>query len=395
MKINNKDTKIKILIAYQYLSFKGGIEEVILNQSKYLKEEGYNVEILTSKFLPNEPLITKDGITIHRIQSFNFVYKFFGIPFALPFLDPFNLIRISKIIQKSDLINIHGHPYFSSFIYLILGKILQKPIVITQHNTSIKSNSTVINHVYTLFDKTIGKFNLNNADQIITVSDETKKYVEPLTRNKQKIETIYNGIDSNKFFPIRNKKQLRSKFGIPSNKFICLTIRRLTFKNGIETFLNVAKLSDQYNILFLLGGTGPDAQKIQNYIKTNSIHNVKLLGFIVDKDLSSYYALSDVFILPSIQGEGFPMVVLESFSSGLPVIATKSGGHIEIIKNGITGYLTDINNPIQISQKIEYLSGQSKEIQKMSNNCRSLIQRRFSWKVNIHQLISLYERMIS
>lgn len=389
----NKKRKLKILIVYQYLSFKGGIEEVILNQSKYLKEKGYQIEILTSKYKPNEPLKTKDGVTIHRIPSLNFAYKLFGIPFAIPFLDPFNLIKIKRIIQKSHIVNIHGHPYFFSFIYSVMSKMLKKQVILTQHNTNIQSNSNLINFVYFLFDQTIGKFNLNNADRIIAVSNETKKYVETLTNKKEKIETIYNGVDTNEFKFISNKNQLRSKFEISKEKFVCLTIRRLTFKNGIEMFLNVAKFSDQTKTLFLLGGTGSDSEKIKKYIKTNNINNVKLLGFVRDEDLPSYYSISDVFILPSIQGEGFPMVVLEAFSSGLPVIATKSGGHIEIIKNNKTGYLVEINNYLEMANKIKYLIVNETIKCSMSNNCRELVVNNLSWNKNINKYIDVINKL--
>jgi glycosyltransferase involved in cell wall biosynthesis len=385
----NKSKQLKILIAYQYLSFKGGIEEVILNQSKYLKEKGYHIEILTSKFGPNEPLITQDGITIHRIPSFNLIYTLFGIPFAIPYLDPFNIIKIKNIIQKSDIVKIHGHPYFSSFIYTVISKALNKPIILTQHNTNIQSNSRIINFVYFLFDQTIGRFNLNAASKIIAVSNETRKYVETLTRDKHKIETIYNGVDIQKFNITGDKTLLRSKYRIPKDKFICLTVRRLTFKNGIEMFLNVAKRSDQDKTLFLLGGTGPDKSRIERYIASNKINNVRLLGFIRDEDLPSYYELSDLFLLPSIQGEGFPMVVLEAFSSGLPVVATKSGGQIEIIHNDKTGYMVNINDDIEMGNVINTYKQNPELLLSMSKNCREFIVDNLSWRQNIMKYISV------
>jgi glycosyltransferase involved in cell wall biosynthesis len=383
-KSHNK--KLNILIAYQYLSFKGGLEEVILNQSKYLKENGHNVSIVTSKYNKNEASKTKDGVTIHRFPSLNFTYKLFGIPFAIPILSISNYKKINKLFKNADVINIHGHPYFSSFIYLLISKIQKKPVILTQHNTNIKSNSKFINSVYFLIDQTLGKFNLESSQKIIAVSYETKKYIDTLSKNKQKIGVIYNGVDSKRFNVKTNKNILRKKFGLPQDKFICLTIRRLTLKNGIETFLNTAKLCDQNKTLFLVGGTGPDKKRIEEYIKINKITNVKMLGFVEDNDLASYYSLSDIFILPSIQGEGFPMVVLEAFSSGIPVIATKSGGQIEIIKKDKTGYLVDINKPEQISKIVMQLISNENQLEIMSKNCRALASSTFNWNQNIDKL---------
>ncbi len=388
MKKQFKKKKLKVVIAYQYLSFKGGIEEVIYNQSKLLKARGYDVELLTSEYAKNEPKLSRDGVSIQRIPSLNFTYKYLGVPFAIPFLSLRNIKKIKKIIKSADVVNVHGHPYLASFVYILISKLLSKPVLLTQHNTNIESNSKLINTVYYIFDRTLGKFNLANSNKVIAVSGETGKYVETLLSNKRKIEIIYNGVDTKRFVPTSSKNRLRKKFGIDTDKFVCITIRRLTFKNGIETFLRSAKLCDSQKTLFLLGGTGPDKGKIEEFIKKNKIKNVKMLGFVSDEDLASYYALSDVFILPSIQGEGFPMVVLEAFSSGIPVIATRSGGQVEIISDGATGYLVDINKPKQIKNHVEYLSENKKLLKTMSENCQKLVKKSLSWEKNIAGLIN-------
>jgi glycosyltransferase involved in cell wall biosynthesis len=384
-----KNKKLNIVIAYQYLSFKGGIEEVILNQSKYLKQKGHNVEILTSQYGKDEAGRTKDGIVVHRIPSINITYKLFGIPFAIPTPTFANYKKIARIIKNADVINIHGHPYLTSFLHMIISKKFKKPVILTQHNTNIQSKSKIINTVYFFFDQTLGKFNLNNSKKVIAVSKETKKYIQTLMDKDENIEVIYNGVDLDRFNVKYNKSKLRTKFKIPTDKFVCLTIRRLTFKNGIENFLNIAKLCDQKKTLFLLGGTGPDAEKIKNYIQQNEIKNIKLLGFVKDEDLAQYYALSDVFILPSINGEGFPMVVLESFSSGVPVLATRSGGHIEVIKKDKTGYLVDTNKSHEMSEKIDHLIKNEKLLKALSKTCRELVETKLSWKQNITQFENL------
>lgn len=385
--IHNK--KLNIVIAYQYLSFKGGLEEVILNQSKYLKLNGHTVSIVTSDYHKNEPNTTKEGIIIHRFPALNFTYKLFGIPYAIPLLNIAHYKKISKIFKNADVINIHGHPYFASLIYLLISKRHKKPVILTQHNTNIKSKSLFINTFYSIIDRTIGKFNLISSNKIIAVSHETKKYIHTLLPNKEKIIVLYNGVDTKRFNAVLNKRTLRDKFGLPQNKFISITIRRLTFKNGIETFLNTAKLCDPNKTLFLVGGTGPDKNKIEEYIKINNITNVKMLGFVTDEDLPLFYRLSDIFILPSIQGEGFPMVVLEAFSCGIPVIATKSGGHVEIIENDKTGYLVKINKPEQISEIVTNLISNGKLLELMSKNCRALASNNFDWNKNIDGLTTI------
>jgi spore coat protein SA len=105
--------------------------------------------------------------------------------------------------------------------------------------------------------------------------------------------------------------------------------------------------------------------------------------------------MSDLFILPSKKGEGFPLVVLEAFASGTPVIATKSGGHEEIIKNGNNGYLVDVDSAKQISNKILHLKSNKILLKKMAVNSRKLAEDYFSWNTNINNLNRMYKEEVN
>lgn len=388
---NNK----KILIAYQYLSFKGGIEHVIISQAHYLQEAGYDVQILTSAF-DTEEKNTIEGITVTRIPSFNFAYKKFGIPFAIPILTPKNSKQMKALITDSDIVNVHGHPYFASFIYIWLSKQVNVPVILTQHNTKIHATSRLVNSICDISDATLGKYNLLHSDGIIAVSQKTKEYMQTILGKKgNNIDVLYNGIDVTRFSPIKDKKKLREKYTIPLDSFICLTIRRMTFKNGIDILLEVAKHTKNKHIHFLLGGVGPETEKIKKYIADNAITNVSLLGFIRDSELPEYYSLSDLYILPSRDGEGFPMTILEAFACGLPVLATKSGGHVEIITEDKTGFLVETNNYKKILEKLEYLAQNTDQLPIISKNCRQLMMQDFTWEKNKKGFISKIEEVMA
>lgn len=375
---------MKVLIAYQYFSFKGGIEHVITSQSSLLNQQGYEVALLTSEYLDNQPSEITPKIPINRIASFNYLYTKLGIPFAIPHPTPKNFKKIQELIRSYDVINVHGHPYLFSFIIILMAKVAKKPVILTQHNTKIKATNKFVDIIYFISDHTIGKYNIANSATIITVSDETRKYIAGLKPDASpRMKTIYNGIDSSLFKPIKNKSSLRKELGLPVDAFICFTVRRITFKNGIDTLLEAAASNKDMSIHFVIGGTGSDLEKAKRYINTKKMNNVTLLGFVNDNALPKYYAAADVFILPSRQGEGFPMVVLESFSSGLPVIATRSGGHTEIIDDS-NGYLVEPESPTQIVEKIQEL--RSRDLLAMGKRCRKLILERFTWEANTASL---------
>jgi glycosyltransferase involved in cell wall biosynthesis len=314
----------------------------------------------------------------------------FGIPFAIPVLTPGNIIRMYHEVKNADVINIHGHPYFASFVYVCFAKLLKKRIVLTQHNTRICSDSAFVNFIYGLFDRTLGMYNLDNSSHIIADSRATESYIREISDNHN-ITVIYNGVYSSQFSNKISKAILRKKLHIPHKKFICLTVRRITFKNGIDNLLAAARLCTNSDVLFLVGGTGPDLESAQKKISGSGLKNIIFTGYISDADLPSYYCASDVFILPSRKGEGFPIAVLEAMAAGLPVIATKSGGHTEIITNGETGYMVEVQSPEEINNRIETLYADTDLRKHISDTCTKLVREQFTWKTNIQKFIRIIE----
>lgn len=371
----------------------GGLELVAYNHAKEIVKRGHQVTIITSKLGEEAEEEIIDGIKVIRVKALNFLENHFGVPY--PIFYPKLLLRLKEKIKESDVINTHGIVWMQSFFGVIISRIYQKPIVLHQHNTYVNYKNPILRLIETIADKTIGRYTLNSADHIIAGSGETKKYVLSIAKKLNNISISYNGVDFQSFKPVKNKKIVRKKFNINPEVFICFTIRRITFKNGIDTFLQVAKFfKKRKDILFVLGGKGPDIVMVKKYIIKNHLSNIKLLGFVSDEELPDYYALSDIFILPSKMGEGFPMVVVEAFASGLPVIGTNTGGQIEIIKDDQTGFIVESNKPRQIAEKIEYLYENKKLLKEMSKNCRKLIEKEFSWERNVDNLLLVYQEVL-
>lgn len=381
---------VKILVAYQYFSFKGGIEHVIASQLEALDEQGHEVSLLTSSYLDVPTRELGPRIPIYRLSALNYLYDKLGIPFSIPFGTPRNVRRIKSSLSGVDVVIIHGHPYVFTLLVSMMARHSRVPIVLTQHNTEIRSDNRIIDTAYAVAERTIGRYNISRAQVVTVVSDETRRYVHSLApHHSYKIKRIYNGIDSERFSPVSDRQAVRMKLGLPLDKFICFTVRRITFKNGIDTLLHAAELNDNPEVLFVLGGIGADLESARAFVAEKRLDNVRLMGSIADDDLPAYYAASDAFILPSRQGEGFPMVVLEAFASGLPVIATRSGGHVELIEEGETGYLVDTGDPVQINERITTLM--RSDVMMMSKRCREIVQVGFKWQENVKQLLEAIE----
>ncbi len=152
------------------------------------------------------------------------------------------------------LIHAHGHPYLSSLIAAKMAKRYGKPLVLTQHNTFIEYKG-VWNTVERLNDIVVGKQVLKMADKIIVVSKATKNYVLSLGADPEKTEVLHNGVDLNRFKPLAGiKEDMRKKLKIPKDASVALTVRRLVYKNGIDTLIESAKIAIQKNprLIFLV-----------------------------------------------------------------------------------------------------------------------------------------------
>jgi glycosyltransferase involved in cell wall biosynthesis len=369
----------------------GGIEKVAEEQGKRLLKLGYRVSVLTSKTHAQNEYF-REGIHVYHYPVLGLAERV-GLPYPIPLFKAYRIFE--DVIRKCDLVHAHGHPYISSHVACKIAKKYKKPLILTQHNTFIDFQSW-LNILEHLNDWAIGRTVLKDADRVITVSRKTMEYVLKLGADKSKTSVIYNGVDQNFFHPM-NKEKSRDRLGLPENKVLILTVRRLVYKNGLDTLIESASLlaQDFPNLLFIIIGNGPDRQFITNRIRQRGVNeNVRLAGFVPENLLPLYYNAADYFVIPSSSGEGLPMVLLEAMACGLPVIATTVGGTTEIIKDMVNGFLVPPRDQRTLAQTISKLVSLKKESYASRIEIRKTIEDNFNWDKNVRQLSEIYEEFL-
>jgi glycosyltransferase involved in cell wall biosynthesis len=378
------------IVTHTFLPHVGGIEKVTNEQSKRLQHKNYSPLIVTNR-IGTPPKYSVDGVPVECYESFNAGFRL-GIPYSIPTVGSFPVF--AKNVKNCKLLHAHGHPYLTSLLAGKLAKVYSKPFVLTQHNTFIEYNN-IFDQVELVNDLSVGKQNLNTADKIITISEATKQYVLRLGAKPGKVKVIYNGVDTQRFRVIKGKKEeMRRKLGIPQDAVVVLTVRRLVYKNGVDTLLECANIVIKKNlrIVFVAVGKGPDMKSVRQQAEQLGIAaNFRLAGFVSDADLPSYYNLADLFVLPSKSGEGLPLVVNEALACGLPVVATDVGGVKEILPADC-GRLVPPNQPELLADAVlEYaaldFSGRRLEL-------HARVEERFSWDANVERLEKIYEGLI-
>jgi len=378
------------IVTHTFLPHVGGIEKVVNEQSKRLRTSNFSPLIVTNRIDTPKRYVV-DGVPVQCYESLNTGFRL-GIPYSIPTVPSFPTFL--KAVKSSKIVHAHGHPYLTSLIASKLAKLYEKPFVLTQHNTFIDYNN-VFDHVERLNDLTVGKQNLNGADKIIAISNATKEYVLRLGAKPSKVKVVYNGVDLARFRPIAGKREeMRKKLGISENAIVVLTVRRLVYKNGIDTLIDTASIAVKRNprIVFLVVGKGPDLGNVKLQVAQLGIEaNFRLTGFVSDEDLPSYYNVADLFVLPSKSGEGLPLVALEGMACGLPVIATDVGGIREILREDY-GKLVAPNKPELLAEAV--LDFATVDFSSRSQELRVMVEKRFSWDANVKRLVEIYEELI-
>jgi glycosyltransferase involved in cell wall biosynthesis len=383
------NTKLCI-VTHTFLPHVGGIEKVVNEQSKRLLHRNFDPMVVTNRIGTPKHYVV-DGVNVECYESLNTGFRL-GIPYSIPTVTSFDTFL--KAVKSSKIVHAHGHPYLTSLIAAKLAKRYSKPFVLTQHNTFIKYNN-IFDKIERLNDLAVGKETLKEADKIIAVSNATKDYVLSLGAKPGKVKVLYNGVDLIHFRPLAEKRnEIRKKIGIFQNATVFITVRRLVYKNGIDTLIECANIAIKKNpkITFLVVGKGPDQNSIQMRAKQLGIaNNFRFTGFVKDEELPFYYNAADFFVLPSKSGEGLPLVALEAMACGLPVIATNVGGISEILLDKF-GKLVPPNQPELLAKAVLELA--DIDFSSRKKELRAVIEEKFSWDKNVERLVEIYQELI-
>jgi glycosyltransferase involved in cell wall biosynthesis len=244
-----------------------------------------------------------------------------SLPFFIKILP--NHFHIKEIVASKKLMNLASRENSEFLIYdKIFGwpKIKTKAIKICYNHGSytiaglkFKKKNFFIYLFYKYVLSYFEKKSYENANKIIAVSESVKnEMIRYFKIPEKKIVVIDNGVDLNKFKPIKNKVNLRKKYGLPVNKRILFFPGRPSFGKGFDIAKNVIKRLGNSYLLLVLGD------------KKGGETNIRDIGKVDNNHISEIYNLADICLFPS-RYEGNSLSVLESASCATPLILSNEG----------------------------------------------------------------------
>ncbi len=246
------------------------------------------------------------------------------------------LIGSSLALEHKDEFDvIHAHDWLTYSAGIAAKETTGKPLVVHMHATEFDRSGENINTlVYS-----IERRGMEAADIVITVSDLTRKIVvEKYGINPDKVITVHNAVEPN------DKKRSEYETCGLKNKVVTF-LGRITYQKGPEYFVEAAHKILQYDptIHFVMAGTGDLLPKmIRRVAQLKMGANFHFTGFLKGNDVDQMFAMSDVFVMPSIS-EPFGIVPLEAMRLDVPCVISKQSGVSEVLQNVLKVDFWDIN----------------------------------------------------
>lgn len=346
--------------------------------------------------------IVRHGKTRNSISNYEnqegidvFFPRFYSIPKILRPLDGISLFLSMYYLTNTTLKNydfdlIDAHlAYPDGFGAILLGKIFNKPIVVT-----VRGHDLNVFPSFPIRGKQVS-YTLRHASKIIAVAGALKQKAIALGADRRKVEVIPNGVDLARFSTI-DTLTARKRLNLPLYKKIILSVGHLVKRKGFQYIiesLNILLLRGVKNIhVVIVGGPGEEgdySKELQDLIKSKGIEeNITLVGPRNHHELPLWYNSADIFCLAS-EKEGRPNVVLEAMACGLPVVATNVWGTKELIPSEDYGLLVG-------NQKTELLADAIQKAIEMQWDRKKITSfaSTWSWERNSLDVFSEFQKLV-
>ena len=269
--------------------------------------------------------------------------------------------------------------YPDGYACYLMARELDIPLVVKVHGTDINEYLDVAWRRKLILEALAG------ADKVIAVSDALKRKMSNHGIAPERIEVLYNGVDTQRFQPIERRAAL-DKLGLAHDVRRVLFVGNLKPVKGAQTLLEAVDLlaKDRGDIHVHIIGFGPQETALKTRARDRGFADrVHFEGEKSHESLVLWFGGCDVLCIPS-RSEGVPNVMLEAFACGLPVVASRVGGIPEILSDDGLGILVESSDPRALANALVKALGTRWDR-------RALRQRaeEFSWERNAGRLETL------
>ena len=384
-RINKKDT-INILFIIPWM-VTGGADLFNLSLVKGLNKERYEITIISTE--PNENVLRQEFENNENVRVYDltsFLDKRYWVAF------------VNYIIQKENInliFNSNSKTGYSMLPYL-KSMYPEIPILDYVHMEEWYNRNGGYSRYSSMYNSII--------DKTMVCNGNSKKILEEhFKRNPDEVQTVYIGVDEEKFNPDRyNKEELEKKYlGGTTNKKIISFICRISEQKRPLLFLEIIKKlkEKRQDFKVLVVGDGNLLGKMKEKAKKmNLLEDIIFLGEI--KNTGEIYKISNVTVNCSLK-EGLALTSYESLSMNVPIVSSDVGGQKELISKDVGEIVKLMQNeedvylekysPEEINSYVKAINKVLDNLETYKSNCRKRICENFTISKMIEKMDSIFE----
>jgi glycosyltransferase involved in cell wall biosynthesis len=361
-----------------------GIGFYVWNLSRYLTDQGHQVQIITRGRAGRTSREVVDNITIWR-PAFLPTYPF-HVHLHSMFVD--NLVR--ELESEVDLFHLHTP--------LVKWPGTRSPAIVTVH-TPMKTDTGAIPVTNLLswliklqapVSYLLEQRLFQRADKLVAVAQSVAQELRLYGVDPRQISVLGNGVDTTIFSPYQRPDASAEPY--------VLTAGRLAPRKGLEDLIRCAELVVRQipNMRFLIAGAGPLEEALRVEIARRKLETqVTLLGHIADRaDMLRLYQGAAAYV-HAAHYEGLPTVLLEAMACGRPVIATAVSGALDVVQDERNGLLVPPRNPKRMAGSIIRLLQDPGLGERLGMAAYETIQKHYSWHVVSRSYLAQYEALLA
>ncbi len=270
--------------------------------------------------------------------------------------------KVAKLIRKEGYKLIHAHTPRSLLIGSLASRSTGCPLVYHVHSPTGRDSERGLKN---LLNTKVESWSLRQVDRMICVSNSLMGYMEGLGHPSVKLTVVSNGVAAVDDLPHRDAPAENTTWMIG-------TMALFRPRKGVEVLLDALSILKQHGVKVHLRAVG---QFETSEYETEVMSHVSRLGISemitwtgFQTNVNEQIRMMDLFVLPSLYGEGLPMVVLESMANAVPVVASNVEGIPEAVRDGVDGLIFEPGSAEDLAKKIDSMVGDTERWNSMSQS---------------------------